>query len=158
MIGGHDIHTWCPYVRLYDRPSGKQNNATRRKQKHATTLHGAWWVTLKSPDLFHLYLSRSNCCWFFIVNLWDYVVYVGVTIVVILDTIWPPSVQRIRCPNDVTIASKKITSLKTVQHCHQRRRKHRNHRHLDTQCICLIFNQKPKIIWKSYKEQFKWKL
>ena len=24
-----------------------------RHKKHATTLHEAWWVTLKSPDLFH---------------------------------------------------------------------------------------------------------
>ena len=40
------------YIRPSVRPSKKQNNAKTLKTKHATTLHGAWWVTLKSPELF----------------------------------------------------------------------------------------------------------
>ena len=38
-LGGHHFHTWCPYI----HPSVRH-----KKQKHATTLPGVWWVTLKS--------------------------------------------------------------------------------------------------------------
>ena len=47
-IGGHYFHTGCPYVRH------KNNKNTLLRLKHDTTLHGAWWVTLKSPFLFFL--------------------------------------------------------------------------------------------------------
>ena len=32
QMDGHCFHTWCPYV-------------LPKKQKHSTTLNGAWWVT-----------------------------------------------------------------------------------------------------------------
>ena len=59
-VGGHYIHTWCPSV------CPKKNTSTRLEQKQATMLHGAWWVTLKSPDLYlfldtrHRHISQDS--------------------------------------------------------------------------------------------------
>ena len=56
-IGGHYFHTGCPYVR-------------HKNKTHATTdtmcvdndylLAVAWWVTLKSPDLYCNYIANCN--------------------------------------------------------------------------------------------------
>ena len=52
-IGGHYFHTWCPSV------TKKTKLRYSAKTKHTTTLHRAWWVTLKSPDLFYSSFNNS---------------------------------------------------------------------------------------------------
>ena len=48
-IGGHYIHTGCPYVRV--RTSVTKTTYTMH-ENNDHLLAGAWWVTLKSSDLF----------------------------------------------------------------------------------------------------------
>ena len=55
-IGGHYFHSGCPYV----RPSQKQIRTTTDTIMHENNDHllaGAWWVTLKSPDLYYVSIS-----------------------------------------------------------------------------------------------------
>ena len=61
-IGGHHFHTWCPYVHHKNRNALQRSenkmlatkNTMRENNDHL--LAGAWWVTLKSPDLFFHFL------------------------------------------------------------------------------------------------------
>ena len=66
-IGGHYFRAWCPYVRhkkqkrattLTSR-SGKQNNG-HMHENNDHLFAGAWWVTLKSHDLFYLNLNIND--------------------------------------------------------------------------------------------------
>ena len=55
-ISGHYFHTGCPSV----RPSQKTKTCYSLKTKYVTTLDGAWWVTLKYPDLFSILLTEFS--------------------------------------------------------------------------------------------------
>ena len=64
-IGGHYIYTLCLYVHPsvcpYVRPSvRKTNQGYNAKTKYTTTLNVAWWVTLKSPDLFDIRIKPEH--------------------------------------------------------------------------------------------------
>ena len=54
-IGGHYFYKWYPSV----CPSGKHKHTASPKQKHSTTLHGAWWVTNFVRSV--LFSTSSHC-------------------------------------------------------------------------------------------------